>query len=525
MSNNDYLWSITHDIALNYDFNLLAAADGAEFEIDDTEQIVNLNKVTRKEVIYIRLATLGYIWPNHIQNDMLQMEKVAQQVSGQLRGKSVRLINLYIFSQTPSAEVVQVLQDNQLVTGKKTTIHFGYVDVQQKEEKIPPEVFAKTPLEREIFVERLTQEKVVDRAEMQEKIREHNAEEKRKLVDFFGQGKPLVTIALIVINALFFLAMTLAGGSTDTEVLLNFGAKETFLIKNGEYWRLIMPMFLHIGITHFLFNNLAIYFLGRAVEKIFGSIRFLIIYLGSGIAGNIVSMILSPDSIAAGASGAVYGLFGALLYFGFIYPKLFFSTVGRDIIVILGINIIFGFTAPNIDFFAHFGGLFAGFLVAALTHMPRGDVKRKLWLTILSVLLLIGLGGATVYAVQDEPTTASASIYMIGQNALQEGDTEKAEEIFSFLVESYPDEPLFNFFYGNTLLTIEDFSGAIEQYELALEKDANFPEVYYNLALIELFNDNYSGAIELLEKTLELEPGFTEAAELIEQIEQDMRGF
>lgn len=525
MQINDYLWGISRDIALNYDFNLLPAADGTELDIDDPEQVLNLNRITRKEVIYIRLAPLGYIWPNHIQNDMLQMGKVVQQVSDQLRGKPVRLINLYIFSQTPSVEVAQVLLDNQLVTGKKTTIHFGYIDVETQDVRIPSQVFAKTPLEREIFVDRLEQDKQVVPSEMLAEIRTQQAEEKRKMVDFFGQGKPIVTFSLIAINALVLLAMTLAGGSTDTEVLLNFGAKESFLIKSGEYWRFITPMFLHIGITHFLFNNLAIYFLGRAVENIFGSIRFLIIYLGAGIAGNIVSMILSPESIAAGASGAVYGLFGALLYFGLIYPKLFFSTVGRDIIVILGINIIFGFTMPNIDFFAHFGGLFAGFLVAALTHMPRGDMKRKLWLTILSIALLLSLAGATVYAVQEEPTTASAAIYLVGQSALQKGDIEKAEEIFSFLVEIYPEEAFFNFYYGNTLLTIEDFPGAIKQYELAIEKDANFPEAYYNLALIEIFNQNYKGAIELLEKTLELEPDFTEAADLILQIEQDMRGF
>ncbi len=525
MQSNDYLWSITRDIALNYGFNLLPAPDGAEINVDEAEQVVNLSKVTRKEVIYIRLATLGYIWPNHIKNDILQMGNVVQQMSDQLSGKQVRLINLYVFTQTPSAEVVQILEENQLTSTKKTTIHSGYIDVELQVEAIPSEVFMKTPLKREIFIARLVEKDLIDRAEALAEIREHDAEERRKWADFFGQGRPIVTYSLIAINALVFLAMTLAGGSTDTEILLNFGAKETFLIKSGEYWRLITPMFLHIGLTHFLFNNLAIYFLGRVTERIFGSIRFLTIYLGAGIAGNIVSMILSPESIAAGASGAVYGLFGALLYFGLIYPKLFFSTVGRDIIVILAINIIFGFTMPNIDFFAHFGGLFAGFLVAALTHMVRGDAKRKLWLTILSIILLLGLAGVTVYAVQEEPTTASPAIYLIGQSALQKGDTKKAEEIFSFLIAAYPEESLFNFYYGNTLLTIEDLSGARTQYNLALEKEENFPEVYYNLALIELFNQNYNEAVELLEKALKFDPDFTEAADLIEQIKQDLRGF
>lgn len=527
MKVNDYLWAVAHDIAVYYDYKLVLPTDGTELDLSASEQIVNLQQRNRKELIYIRLATLDYIWPNHLQNDMLQMEKVAEQFVEYLKGKPLRMINIYIFKQSPSAEVVEILRNNQLVTNRKSIIHFGYIDFERQTEEIPHEVFTKTALEREVFVEQFAKLETseIERTAIINQLREREEEEKRNLITFFGQGKPIVTIGLIAINTLVFLAMTLAGGSTDTEVLLNFGAKESFLIKSGEYWRLLTPMFLHIGIAHFLFNNLAIYYIGRAVEKIFGSIRYLLIYLGSGVAGNIVSMILSPENIAAGASGAVYGLFGALLYFGVIYPKLFLSTVGRDIILILGINIIFGFTVPNIDFFAHFGGLFAGFLVAAIAHMPRGEAERKLWLTILSALLLLGLAGVTVYAVQEEPTTASAGIYLVGQEALQSGDVEKADKIFSMLVTAYPEESLFNFYYGNTLLTMGDYPRATDQYYIAIEKDPKFSEAYYNLALIDVFEKNYEAAIVLLQKVLEIEPDFAEAAKLLEQIEREIRGF
>ena len=507
--------------------------DTAENQIDvnSDQQVISLQKRTAKEYLYIRLAPLDYIWPNHISNDLLQMQKVAGQLIEHLHGTRFRMLNLYVFKESPSDEVVQVLEENQLLTGSKFTINTGYIDLAQKSEAVPQALFAGTQLSREVFTKPLLRADdtsgamdafEVDPAQVLAELRELETAQQQEAETIFNHGKPVVTIAMIAINALVFLAMTLSGGSTNTEVLLNFGAKESYLIRSGEYWRLITPMFLHIGIVHFLFNNLAIYYLGRVTEKIFGSVRFLLIYLGSGIAGNLISMILAPDNIAAGASGAVYGIFGALLYFGYCYPKLFFATVGRDIITILVLNIIIGFTVPNIDFYAHFGGLIGGFLVAALAHLPSGRVKRRIWLTLLAAVLVIGLGAASVSAIQADNTGGSAAIYLVGQKALQKGDIEKAEEIFSFLVEKYPDEPQFYFFYGNALLTKGDQAGAIKQYQSALEKDAKFPEIHYNLALIELFNERYASAKEHLQQALEIDANFTEAKELIDRIDKEL---
>ena len=145
---------------------------------------------------------------------------------------------------------------------------------------------------------------------------------------------------------MIFLLMEAAGGSTSTSNLIRFGAKVNSLILEGEWWRLFTPIFVHIGLLHLVMNSIALYFLGVFTERIFGNVRFVFIYLFAGVAGTLSSLLFSP-SISAGASGAIMGLFGALLYFGTVYPRLFFRTMGLNILIVLGINLLFGFTFRN----------------------------------------------------------------------------------------------------------------------------------------------------------------------------------
>src|SRR5690625_3245219 len=128
------------------------------------------------------------------------------------------------------------------------------------------------------------------------------------------------------------------------------------------------------------------------VEKTFGSIRFLIIYFTSGIGGGLASFMFS-QSVAAGASGALFGLFGALLFFTIIYKQLFFRTMGKNLIAILLINIAFGIIVPQIDMGAHIGGLVTGFLTSSIIYVPnkKNIIVHSISLIIL-LLLLVFLG-------------------------------------------------------------------------------------------------------------------------------------
>lgn len=176
---------------------------------------------------------------------------------------------------------------------------------------------------------------------------------------------PFVTYAILVINLIVFALMTFAGGSTDQRVLIAFGAKVNSLILEGEVWRLITSTFLHIGIMHLFFNLYALNALGSLAEEIFGHRKFFLIYLLAGLGGSIASLIFS-SALSAGASGAIFGLLGALVYLSYKRPKLWKSGLGMNLIVVILVNIAFGLMVPGIDNFAHLGGLLMGTLITIL---------------------------------------------------------------------------------------------------------------------------------------------------------------
>jgi rhomboid protease GluP len=128
--------------------------------------------------------------------------------------------------------------------------------------------------------------------------------------------RPLFTYIFFGFNLLIFLSMALAGGSTNELTLRAFGVKDNAAIANGEWWRFITPIFIHIGMLHLFFNSYALWIVGPQVEKLYGPARFVILYVLTGIAGVYASYYYHPQTISAGASGAIFGLFGVLLVFG-----------------------------------------------------------------------------------------------------------------------------------------------------------------------------------------------------------------
>lgn len=191
-------------------------------------------------------------------------------------------------------------------------------------------------------------------------INDKNEVEAKKAEDIFTKKRPVITYALIIINVLVFLAMYIFGkGSEDTLTLLLFGANYPVLVRAGDYYRLITSAFLHVGLLHLIFNNYALYVIGSQLESFLGKAKFLIIYLVSAICGSLMSMLFS-DGISVGASGAIFGLLGSLLYFGYNYRVYLGTVLKSQIIPLIILNLIIGFITPGIDNAAHIGGLLGG---------------------------------------------------------------------------------------------------------------------------------------------------------------------
>lgn len=184
-------------------------------------------------------------------------------------------------------------------------------------------------------------------------------------------ARPRWTYILLGVNFAVFLAMTAFGalnglglnGSQDFRVLVTFGAMQNQLIAQGEYHRLLTSMFLHIGLIHLLFNSYALFILGQDVERLYGSARFLLIYFLSGLGGSLASFVLGAGGISAGASGAIFGLIGTEIAYFYLHRQTFGrrgQAQLRSLLMLAGINLIFGFTIPGINNLAHMGGLLFG---------------------------------------------------------------------------------------------------------------------------------------------------------------------
>jgi rhomboid protease GluP len=184
----------------------------------------------------------------------------------------------------------------------------------------------------------------------------------------------VATYVILAVNLLVFILMTLAGGSRSIEVLLSFGASYGPFFRAGEYWRLVMPMFLHIGLAHLATNMFGLVLLGYFLEPLYGYGRFSLIYVVSGMAGSLLSMEASSH-IAAGASGAIFGIAGAMLVTGVLHPEVvpgrWKHVFGIGILLVIVINLAFGHLVKHIDNWAHLGGLLAGITLALLVPPVR----------------------------------------------------------------------------------------------------------------------------------------------------------
>jgi rhomboid protease GluP len=190
---------------------------------------------------------------------------------------------------------------------------------------------------------------------------------------FLGARTPVTTLLLLAIVAMFVVE-TVRGGSTDTRVLIALGADYPPLVQQGEYWRLVANLFLHIGVLHLVLNGWALYQLGGLFEILLGSVRLLLVYFVSGIAGSIASNLFT-QSLSAGASGAIFGVMGAIIAFLLkrrenLTPQA--KSLLMQLVLWAGINVFLGFSTPGIDNAAHLGGCAAGFVIGlSLKDRPR----------------------------------------------------------------------------------------------------------------------------------------------------------
>ena len=178
--------------------------------------------------------------------------------------------------------------------------------------------------------------------------------------------KPYATYFILGITTFVYLLQLAGQYLLKTDVVAFLGVKDDVLIRAGELWRLITPVFLHASILHIAFNMYALFIFGRGLEARYGHRRFLLLYFLSGYAGNVMSFLLTVNP-SLGASTAIFGLIAAEGVFIIQNRKLLGNRVNRSLInlfYIAGVNLLIGFTTPGVDNWGHIGGLLGGVLFA-----------------------------------------------------------------------------------------------------------------------------------------------------------------
>lgn len=202
---------------------------------------------------------------------------------------------------------------------------------------------------------------------------------------------PLTTV-LIGVNILIYMIQLLIG--RQQQVMIDRGGLSHFNFVHGDYYRILTSIFLHFDFSHLLFNMMSLYIFGKLIERIFGSVKYMIIYIVAGVIGNLVSLSFDTISTSVGASGAISGLFGALIaYFIFSgkFERRFIVQSAVGIVVFLLLSNLFA----NVNNFAHFGGLFGGLLAAVAIYMK--DMNKNYFYAVIAggiltiILLLVNI--------------------------------------------------------------------------------------------------------------------------------------
>jgi len=219
-------------------------------------------------------------------------------------------------------------------------------------------------------------------------INKKNKESAEKMDEVFKKKIPYVTIALLIINTIIFILMFFMGN--EDSYIENYSVWGYGIVKNHEFYRLITGAFLHGGVEHYFFNMYSLYIIGSQMESFLGWWKYLIVYLFSALIGSLFSIIFNGMIPSVGASGAIFGLLGSLLYFGYHYRVYLGTVIKSQIIPILLINFAIGFLSNGrIDNYAHIGGLIGGVLGTMAVGVKYKSGKTEQINGIIVSLILV----------------------------------------------------------------------------------------------------------------------------------------
>lgn len=423
---------IKYLIEKNY-FNLVHSNENLDFNNEPTGLIRDFQGTT----VFLEVIDAD-------KYDVIQLSQMMENgavMLGNINGTNAYIFKLFLFDNKPDEEKLNIIESGQIdsiqdkkfmkcisvnIADKSVQKHFTKPSFDANLVKTMNKFFAKNLDSKETTTE--------DIKELLEKrSKDFQIELKAKT--------PWITYALIAANVLVWLMLKILSIKTNTEysdLLVPYGAKANSLILNGEYWRFISAMFLHSNEVHLLINCYSLYMVGSQVEKLFGHINMIVIYFVAGFVGSIASFAFSPI-VSVGASGAIFGLLGAMFYFAIKRPSLLKSGFGANLITTLVINLVYGFMNERIDNYAHLGGLVGGFLTTgAVVYTAKEEtLKDKLSRAVSFILIIVVTLGGLYYSFNSDINKYSLKVTELEKYFSQNNYTE-SEKLAEQILEQNP---------------------------------------------------------------------------------------
>jgi rhomboid protease GluP len=325
------------------------------------------------------------------------------------------------------------------------------------------------------------------------------------------------TIVLIALNVLVYLAMVSQGrtvGAFDSELLLNWGANSGALTSSGQWWRLFTSTFLHASFIHIALNMWCLFNLGWLAELLFGRTRYTLMYLLCGIGGSLGSICWRGNGLSVGASGAIFGIAGALIPAMMLHsnPRLRVALKRQlvSIALFVAYNLAFGAAVRGIDNAAHIGGLVTGLILGAIfpTGPEREEARGRMRVVAGCALMLVLFIAASGFASRHNQPAIEAEQ---AAEAYQKGDISAAIMHAERSVALKPDDAHSQFMLGAMLLTQHRYADAVEPLNATIRLRPSFGPAYVNLCEAQRQLKQLQSALANCEKGAQLASGDAES--------------
>ena len=317
---------------------------------------------------------------NYIHNkeqyrfDIFKINNIAKQIKKKTLSLKVNVLNIFLdlnddvkVSEVKNIDSISVKNDKELINNKLINNAFPSIKTGLIDDKDNVDLLINVTND----------------------INEKTAKDNKVYESVFKPKKIIVTNVIITLCVLVYILQLF------NSKLLYLGANISDFVKMGEVYRIITCTFIHAGIIHLLCNMYSLYIIGSQLETFIGKARFIFVYIISAISGSLMSLIFTAGA-SVGASGAIFGLLGSLLYFGYHYRIYLGSVLKNQIIPIIILNILLGFMLPGVDNAAHIGGLIGGYLatvsVGVKNKSNRNEMINGIIVLVIYIAFLVYMG-------------------------------------------------------------------------------------------------------------------------------------